>query len=138
MKPGQFFNQVEHDCIHRAIQSAEKKTAGRIVLYVSRRKIDDALKEGHHLFRKLHLEKTGLLLLVAPRTQKFSVVGGTALHEKLGQEWWDHLAETIGGHFRENRYTEGLLAAIDEAGRKFHDHFPAAGPAEDAPDIIEE
>lgn len=142
MKLRHFLDQIEHDHIHRAIQAAEENTAGRIVVYVGHRRVADPLAEAHRLFRKLALEsgpeKAGLLLFVAPKTRKFAVLGGQALHEKLGQEWWDRLAEMMGKDFREGRYTAGLLAAIGEAGRVLHAHFPAGPRSSRGPDIIEE
>jgi uncharacterized membrane protein len=137
-----FLDQIEHDHIHRAIQAAEENTAGRIVVYIGHRRVADPLVEARRLFRKLGLEsggdKAGLLLFVAPKTRKFAVLGGKALHEKLGQEWWDRLAEMIAKEFREDRYTAGLLAAIGEAGRVLHAHFSTAPHSSRGPDVIEE
>jgi uncharacterized membrane protein len=137
-----FLDQIEHDHIHRAIQAAEEKTSGRIVVYIGHRRVADPLVEARRLFRKLGLEsgdeKAGLLLFVAPKTRKFAVLGGKALHEKLGQEWWDRLAEMIAKDFREDRYTAGLLAAIEQAGHALHAHFPAASHSSRGPDVIEE
>ena len=142
MKLRHFLDQIEHDHIHRAIQAAEENTAGRIVVYIGHRRVADPLAEARRLFRKLGLEsdreKAALLLFVAPKTRKFAVVGGKALHEKLGQAWWDHLAEMIAQDFREGRYTAGLLAAIEEAGRVLQAHFPAAPHSSRGPDVIEE
>jgi uncharacterized membrane protein len=142
MKTHHFLNQVDHDRLDRAIRSAEGKTSGRIVVYISHHQVKDAVAEARHLFKKLHLEtersRAGLLLFIAPKAQKFSVVGGTALHEKLGQPGWDRLAGTLGGHFRQGRFTEGLLATIAEAGGLFQTHFPSHQPTRAArSDIIE-
>jgi uncharacterized membrane protein len=141
MKIRNFLNKVDHERIDRAIQMAEHKTGGRVVVYIDHRRVEDGLAESHRLFQKLRLEternKVGLLLFVAPKSQKFSVVGGTALHGKLGQPWWDHLAKTMERYFRENRYTDGLLAAIEEAGRMLHLHFPSEDHAATRPEIIE-
>jgi len=53
------------------------------------------------------------------------VVGGTALHGKVGQAWWDELSALLTLHFKEGRYTDGLVAALEEAGRVLKTHFPA-------------
>jgi uncharacterized membrane protein len=137
-----FLDQIEHDHVQTAIQAAEAHTRGRIVVYISHRNVADPLVEAQKLFRKLRIEserdQAGLLLFVAPKARKFAVLGGPALHAKLGQEWWDRLAEMVAKEFRQERFTEGILTTIDEAGRAFHAHFhgpphPAAGP-----EIIEE
>ncbi len=142
MKIRHFLSAMEHERIHRAVQAAEANTSGRIIVYIGRHRTRDALAEGHRLFRKLGMEmddkKTGLLFFIAPKAQTFSVIGGTTLHERLGQEWWDALAAKIGAQFREGRFTDGLVSAIEEAGRVLHLHFKSDGALPSGPDIIEE
>ena len=132
MKTQAFLDRVQHDRIHQAIQTAEAGTSARLVVYVSHATVTDPLIEAHRVFRKLHLEsgheKAGLLLFVAPKSRKFAVLGGTALHAKLGQAWWHRMADLIGGHFKQDRFTEGLLAAIAEADEAFHAHFSSSEP----------
>ena len=72
--------------------------------------------------------KTTFFSFLAPKTQTFAVVGGTALDEKVGQVWWDHLIALLTSHFKENRYTDGLIAAIDRAGQALKTHFPPLLP----------
>ena len=123
---------MEHDRVHQAIQSAEEGTSGDIVLFISHRNAEDPLAAANHEFRKLRLEtatdKNSLLIFLAPKSQKFAVVGGTALHEKVGQAWWDDLIALLTRHFKEGRYTDGLVAAIEQAGRALKTHFPASTP----------
>ena len=129
MKIKHFLSALEHDRIHRAIRTAEEGNSGDIVLYISHRRVIDPLAAANHEFRKLGLEnakdKNSLLILVAPKTQKFAVVGGTALHEKVGQAWWNSLSALLTRHFKEGHYTDGLLAAIEQAGQALKTHFPA-------------
>lgn len=129
MKVKHFLSALEHDRVHRAIQSAEESTSGDIVIYISRRKAEDPLAAANREFRKLRLEtatdKNSLLIFLAPKSQKFAVVGGTALHEKMGQAWWDELIALLTRHFKEGRFTDGLVATIEQAGRALKTHFPA-------------
>jgi uncharacterized membrane protein len=143
MKVRHFLNSVEHDRVHRAIQAAEQGTSGDIVLYISRRGAVDPLAAAHHEFRKLRLgdatNKNGLLIFLAPKSQKFAIVGGAAFHDKVGQAWWDELAALLARHLKENRYTDGLVATIEEAGRALRTHFPAAHSSRAGEkDIVEE
>jgi uncharacterized membrane protein len=143
MKIHHFLSRVEHDRIHRAIQDAERGTAGRIVVYVSHERTPDPVKSAEKAFRKLRLEsaeqKTGFLLFLAPKARKFAVIGGTALHEKWGQIGWDRLAGLVAGHFKEERYTEGLMAVINEVGRRFQADFPSDRPPDTRrADVIED
>jgi uncharacterized membrane protein len=143
MKVKHFLNAVEHSRVHQAIRSAEEDTSGDIVLYISHRKVEDPLAAANLEFKKLRLEtasdKNSLLLFLAPKSQKFAVVGGTALHEKVGQAWWDELIALLTGHFKAGRYTDGLVATIEQAGRALKAHFPATTPDRTGQkDIVEE
>jgi len=143
MKVKHFLNSVEHDRVHQAIQSAEEGTSGQIVVFISHRKVEDPLAAANHEFRKLRLETTtdnkSLLIFLAPKSQKFAVVGGAALHEKVGQAWWDELIALLTRHFKESRYTDGLLTTIEQAGRALKTHFPASAPDRTGQrDIVEE
>ena len=129
MKTKHFLAQVDHDRLHRVIQAAENGTSARIVVYITHQGITDPLTKAHAVFRKMKLEteaeRTGFLLFLAPKTQKFAVLGGTALHEKFGQSWWDGITRVVTSHFKEGNFTEGLLAAIQMAGLEFQQHFPS-------------
>jgi uncharacterized membrane protein len=143
MKVKHFLNVVDHDRIHRAIRSAEEGASGDIVLFISHRNVKDPLAAANREFRKLRLEvatgQSSLLIFLAPKSKKFAVVGGPALHEKVGQSWWDDLIALLAGHFKENRYTDGLVAAIEQAGRALKTHFPAnAADRRHQRDIVEE
>ena len=143
MKVKHFLNTVEHDRIHQAIRSAEEDTSGDIVLFISHRKAEDPLAAANHEFRKLRLEtatdKNSLLIFLAPKSQKFAIVWGTALHEKVGQAWWDELIALLTRHFKAARYTDGLVATIEQAGRALKTHFPASAPDRAGQkDIVEE
>ncbi len=142
MKTKHFLAQVDHDRLHRAIQSAERGTSARMVVYITHRAVKDPLAKAHAIFRRLGMEKKGhhggFLIFLSPKSQKFAVLGGTGLHEKLGQKWWDEIASLLAREFKEARYMEGLLAATAMAGEEFHRHFASAGAADDSPDVIED
>jgi uncharacterized membrane protein len=142
MKVKHFLNSVEHNRVHRAIQSAEKGASGNIVVFISHRNVEDPLAAANHEFRKLRLETArdnSLLIFLAPQSQKFAVVGGAALHKKVGQTWWDELVALLTRHFKESRYTDGLVATIEQAGHALKTHFPSSAPDRTGQrDIVEE
>ena len=143
MKVKHFLSALEHDRVHQAIRAAEEGASGDIVLFISQRHMEDPLAAANHEFRKLRLEtaedKNSLLIFLAPKSQKFAVVGGAALHEKVGQAWWDELIALLTRHFKESRYTDGLVATIEQAGRALKTHFPAsAADRTGQRDIVEE
>jgi len=129
MKVRHFLSTVDHNRVHAAIKSAESGNSGDIVLYITHRKVKDALTTAHRTFRHLNLgraaDQNSLLIFIAPKSQTFALVGGPALHEKVGQAWWDELVALLAGHFKEGRYTDGLVAALDRAGIALRQHFPS-------------
>ncbi len=130
MKAKHFFTQIEHARITQAIREAERGTSGDIVLYITHHAVDDALAAAHATFTKRHLEKAAddnsLLLFVAPKSQTFALVGGKALHDRVGQAWWDALVALLGEHFKAGRFTDGLVAVIGKAGHALKEHFPSS------------
>jgi uncharacterized membrane protein len=143
MKVKHFLNTLEHDRVHQAIRSAEGETSGDIVLFITHRNVKDPLPAADREFRKLRLEtatdKNSLLIFLAPKSQKFAIVGGTALHEKVGQAWWNDLIALLTRYFKESLYTDGLVAAIEHAGKALQLHFPASTPDRTGQkDIVEE
>lgn len=143
MKVKHFLSALEHARVHGAIKAAEHGTSGDIVVFITHRRVSDPLAAANREFRKLRLEtaanKDSFLIFLAPKSQRFALVGGTALHDAAGQAWWDDLSARLTRHFKEGRYTEGLVAAIEEAGRKLKAHFPAQGPDRTGQkDIVEE
>ncbi len=143
MKVKHFLSSVEHDRVHQAIRSAEDGTSGDIVLFISHRRVADPIAAANAEFRKLRLDaatdKNSLLIFVAPKSQKFAVVGGSALHEKVGQAWWNELIALLTRHFKAGDFTNGFVAAIEQAARAMKQHFPCTAPDRTGQkDIVEE
>jgi uncharacterized membrane protein len=143
VKTKHFLNKLEHGLIHRAITEAERDTSGDIVVYISHKTAPDALAAAQEVFAQRKLEKASddnnLLFYLAPRSQTFAAVGGKALHDRVGQAWWDELVGLLGNHFRDGKFTDGLVAAIDRAGHALRRHFPAANTDRTGQsDIVEE
>jgi uncharacterized membrane protein len=69
-------------------------------------------------------DRNGILFFIVPARKKFAVLGDEGIHARVGQEFWDSLAGHMAEHFREGAFTEGLVAAIEEAGRQLAAYFP--------------
>jgi uncharacterized membrane protein len=144
MRTHSFLRQVEHDRIVQAIKKAEAKTSGQIRVFLQRGKFEeDALERAQKKFLQLGMEKTaernGVLILVAPRMQKFAVVGDEGVHEKCGEEFWQALVARMRQHFLREDFTEALLEAIHATGALLAKYFPRTGPAtNELPDEVVE
>ncbi len=124
-----FLTHLEHERIHAAIKRAEAGTSGDIVVFITHKKAPDALAAAHEKFKRLRLHKAtndnSLLIFLSPPSRTFAVVGGQALHDAVGQDWWEELAGLMRTHFRTRYYSEGLVSAIKFAGEALQYYFPA-------------
>src|SRR5579862_5624842 len=88
----EFLSKIEHDRVVAAIADAEKRTSGEIRVWISHRKIANALESGMRRFHKLGMhkaaERNGALVYIAPRSRVFAVIGDKAVHEKCGDAFW--------------------------------------------------
>ena len=142
MKHHDFLNQLRHEEIVAAIQNAEQKTSGEIRVFVSRKKIADAVAAAQAQFTRLGMTRTrhrnGVLIFVAPRARKFAVIGDTAVHQQCGDAFWQALATEMTGHFQKSEFTAGIVHGIQKAGELLAAHFPAQpGDANELPDQVE-
>ena len=144
MRTHRFVQQLEHDRINRAIKEAEARTSGQIRVFLQRGVFEeDALKRAQQKFVQLGMEKTrernGILIFVAPRAQKFAVIGDEGVHQKCGDEFWQQLIEKMRAHFLREDFTEALIEAITAAGDLLGQYFPRTGASpNELPDEIVE
>ena len=134
MRTHNFIRELEHDRIVQAIKNAEAKTSGQIRVFLQRGKFeDDALERAQAKFFQLGMQKTAernaVLIFVAPRMQKFAVVGDEGVHQKCGEKFWQELVARMREHFLRENFTDALLEAVEATGALLAKHFPRTGPA---------
>ncbi len=121
-------SKLEEKKIVTAIAEAEKKTSGEIRVYISSKKREDALAAAKNRFEKLGMTRTklrnGVLIFIAPLTQKFAIVGDSGIHAKCGEEFWKEITMAMSGSFKEGRFTEAIAHAVSEVGVALAKNFP--------------
>jgi uncharacterized membrane protein len=144
MRTKEFLSKLEHDRIAQAIRDAEAKTSGQILVYIQRGKLSvDPLVAAQKKFHRLGMHKTqernAVLIFVAPRAHKFAVLGDKAIHEKCGEEFWQRVVDLMQAHFKNEKFSDALVEAIEETGKILATHFPKRSPSssELPDDIIE-
>ena len=144
MRTRKFLSKLEHARIVHAIREAEANTSGEIRVFVQRGKLRaDPVAAAQRKFHQLGMRKTrernAVLIFVAPRAHKFAVVGDQAIHEKCGNEFWQHIVEGMRKHFQNENFNDALVEAIKEIGKLLAAHFPKTpGNANEVPDGIVE
>jgi len=59
-----------------------------------------------------------------PCTQQFAIVGDVGVHEKCGDRFWQDITAKMTPLLKTGKYTEAIIAAIEEAGAALARHFP--------------
>jgi uncharacterized membrane protein len=69
-------------------------------------------------------ERNGVLVFVAPRTQKFALIGDVAVHARCGPAFWQELADELRSEFGKAEFTRGIVQTVKRAGELLQAHFP--------------
>ena len=142
MRTKEFLSKLDHDRIIEAIRRAESKTSGEMRVYIQRGKFEtDPVMLAQKKFQRLGMYKTrernAVLIFVAPRAHKFAVVGDQAIHEKCGEQFWQHVVDGMRVHFQNEKFSHALTEAVNEVGKVLATHFPrTSANANELPDEI--
>jgi uncharacterized membrane protein len=81
-----------------------------------------------YVFGKLAMHKTkernGVLFYLAFKNRKFAIVGDAGINAVVEPEFWNEAKRHMLVHFREDKFTEGLIAAIEQVSKQLKQHFP--------------
>ena len=120
--------RVDKQQIKRAIQRAERRTSGEIRVSLSAPFWGDIWGAAVGAFERLGMTATrhrnAVLFFVVPSRHKFVVLGDQGINEKVGQEFWYHIAHALSERFHHGDFTGGLVAGIEEVGERLARHFP--------------
>ena len=144
MRTKEFISKLDHDRIVQAIRDAESKSSGEIRVDIQRGELNgDALPVAQERFQRLGMQKTAarnaVLIFVAPRAHQFAVVGDEGIHQKCGDQLWHSVVEKMRAHFRNARFSDAIVDAIQDVGQVLAEHFPRKpGDANELPDAVAE
>lgn len=123
-----FIRMLDHPAIESAIAAAEARTSGEIRVAIKHDPAGNPVATAQRLFMQLGMTNTtdrnAILILVAPSSQTFAVVGDEAVHGKCGGVFWKELAAAMTGCFKQGDFTGGLKQGIERAGTLLAEHFP--------------
>jgi uncharacterized membrane protein len=123
-----FFTGQEKEDITLAIKNAELDTSGEIRVHLEEKCAGDVLDRASAIFKKLDMHKTeqrnGVLFYVAVKNRKFAVLGDLGINKVVPKNFWDEVRDILLNHFRDNKFTDGLVEGITLAGHQLKKHFP--------------
>ena len=125
-----FLTQDEQKKVVDAITGAENKTSGEIRLHLDTTCKEDVLDRAAAIFKKLDMHKTelrnGVLIYLATEDRKLAILGDAGINAKVPENFWDEVKDEMIGAFKEGKYADGLVKAINMAGDKLKAFFPVA------------
>jgi uncharacterized membrane protein len=129
-----FLSRLDDDRIVEAIRQAESRSRGEIRVHVTSAAVGEPQAAAAETFVKLGMartaERNGVLIFVSPRAQTFAIIGDTGVHTRFGGALWTEVAGAVAAHFRQGRFTEGVVEAVTRVGDVLAREFPRK-PGED-------
>ena len=123
-----FLTQEEEQKIIEAIRVAEKETSGEIRVHIVNDSTKHCLEHAKEIFHLLHMdeteEKNGVLFYVAVHAHQFAIIGDSGIDEKVPDNFWNDVKDTVTGEFSKGNKADGLILGILEAGQKLQRYFP--------------
>jgi uncharacterized membrane protein len=123
-----FFSTAQQKIIVQAIADAEKNTSGEIRVHIDKKCKGEVLDVAADFFKSMKMHETalrnGVLFYLSIEDQKFAILGDKGIHEKVPNNFWDEIRDTMLHHFKQKDFTEGLQKGIEMAGEKLKFHFP--------------
>ena len=137
----EFFTAIDQENIKLAITKAERETSGEIRVHIENGFSGDVLDRAAYIFTKLGMNKTarrnGVLIYLAIKNRQFAIIGDSGINKVVPGDFWDDIKTGMSNHFRDGRFTEGLIEAIAQCGQHLKKHFPhTKGDVNELPDEI--
>jgi uncharacterized membrane protein len=142
-KRKEFFHADERNQIVESIRLAEKQTSGEIRVFVeSKCRYVDPLHRAAEVFWMLKMEQTagrnGVLVYVAIKDRQLAIFGDEAIHQKVGEKFWQEKVRSMLAGFKKESYAESISRIVTEIGEALGLHFPYDGKTDknELPDDI--
>ena len=123
-----FFSKEQKEDVRQAVLNAELDTSGEIRVHIETSCKGDVMDRAAFIFDKMGMQKTekrnGVLFYLAVKNRRFSVLGDKGINATVPEDFWDDLKNLLLNHFREERFTEGLIEGIGMVGTKLKKDFP--------------
>jgi uncharacterized membrane protein len=128
IKASTFFTREEQIQIHDAIKEAEGETSGEIRVHLETKLSGNVLDRAAWIFKRLKMHETenrkGGRFYFPVQNKEFAIIGDGGINSKVSDDFWDKIKNTLQNHFRNGKYTEGLIEGVLMAGMQLKEHFP--------------
>ena len=138
--------EAERKKIAETIAGVERGTEGEIRVGIRKRRTWSERKLTLHQFALKNfyehgMDKTkhrnGVLLFFSMSERSFQIIADEGIHQKVTDRYWEDLAASMSGHFKEKRFCDGICEAVKEVGKKLREEFPrTSNEADDLPNDV--
>jgi uncharacterized membrane protein len=141
MNAEEFLTAQEEKRIVEAIQQAEKNTSGEIRVHLESSIEKPSMQHAQEVFKLIGMQNTkednGVLFYVDVANNVFAVLGDKGIDNVVPDDFWDSVKNIVISAFKQQKYTDGLVAGILEVGNKLKQYFPyQADDVNELPDEI--
>lgn len=123
-----FFSEKESQAIVKAIADIELHSAGEIRVHVEDLCAESPVDRAIEVFNKLEMyrtaDRTGVLIFVATEDHKLAIVGDIGIHTKLGDHYWQNIAEEMKEKCKNESIFASVLYGVVAVGEKLKVNFP--------------
>ena len=135
--------RIDKELVKQAIQRAEMRTSGEIRVSLAPPFYGDVWNTAVEAFERLGMtatkEHNAVLFFVVPSRHRFVVLGDSGINERVGPEFWQHIARALSERVHHGDLTGGLVAAIEEVGERLARFFPRAeSDTNELPDDVDD
>jgi uncharacterized membrane protein len=133
--------EFDRTLVREAIAAAESRSSGEIRVVVCADPVKDALEAARSEFTRLNMqatrERNAVLILVAPASQNFAIIGDQGVDARCGTGFWQTIAADMGSHFGRGQFTDGMIEAVRSVGEVLAKYFPrSADDQNELPDDV--
>lgn len=117
--------KIEQAILHlEQVSSAEL----RVVIERKAKKSHSAVERAEQLFHELKMtrtaERNGVLIYLAFKPHYLAVVGDVGIHEKVPNDFWEHVYQAMKTDCQNADYTAAVCRGIAQVGEQLCHYFP--------------
>ncbi|WGE36395.1 TPM domain-containing protein [Actinobacillus genomosp. 1] len=121
---------VDTQRIEQAISHLEQQTSAELRVVVERKAKGkaDAMARANQLFDELKMretaERNGVLIYLSFKPHNLAIVGDQAIHEKVGQVFWQSVYDAMKLQCQQVDYTQAICQGIKQVEVQLATYFP--------------
>lgn len=130
-----FFSRLPFDkkAIEAAIARLEAQSSAELRVYIERKMPQSAkglsgMERALQVFDELAMTQTALqnavLIYIGYQDHQCAIVGDKGIHQYVEANYWQQQCQLMIEHFKQKRYTQGIVDTIEQIANKLAAHFP--------------